>query len=392
MKKFLKIISVILTICVLPVFFSSCKDEKYGDYDSTGEKYDCYLPDYVKVCEYKGLEVPAISTEPTAEDIENRMKQQITLYAPRTEDPDRGAIAGDVVDIITTCRFTDTGEIYSLLTFKKNSNDFGRSFCLGTNYFYTKSIDDAVIGMKQGESKTVKFTLPDPYYKDIANSGKEVEMDIYLTYIDEVDYTAAENDPNSVTENTFFIDNFGYSEAQYKTMVENKYREELQKLTANYKVILTWDYICNHSEMKKVPEKEYDEYYNEQLDTDRAAAEKDSKTLAEYVKDKYNYDNLDDYYAYLKEITENKCFEEMVLYYIIRCEKLELPDEYYQTQLKEMGEEYQLDNIEDIEDFMDYYYGIDNVRETILFQYVQEWIADNAKVNENVTTMYGLQK
>lgn len=392
MRKSIKILSLLLAVSCLPIIFTSCKDQKYGDYDSTGEKYDCYLPDYVKVCNYTGIEVPSISAEPTAEDIENRMKQQITLYAPRTEDPDRGAIAGDVVDIVTNCRFTDTGETYRLLTFKRSSSDTGQAFCLGTNYFYTKELDDAVIGMKQGESKTVKFNLPDPYYKDLANSGKEVEMDISLTYIDEIDYSVAESDPNSVTENTFFIDNFGYTEAQYRTMLENKCREELQELCSNYKVILTWDYICEHSEMKKVPEKEYDEYYNKQLDSVRAAAEKDEKTLAEYVKEQFDYDNLDDYYAYLKETIENKCFEEMILYYIIRCEKLELPDDYYQTQLKDMGKEYQLDNIEDIEDFMDYYYGIDNVRETILFQYVQEWIAGKAKVNENINTMYGNQK
>ncbi len=392
MKKTLKIISLLLAVSMIPVFFTSCKDPKYGDYDSTGEKYDIYLPDYVSVCNYTGIEVPDISTEPTKEDIDNRMMQQITLYAPRTEDPDRGAIAGDVVDIVTDCKFTDTGETYGLLTFKRNSNGFGRAFCLGSNYFYTKGIDDAVIGMRQDEEKTVKFNLPDPYYKDLVNSGREVEMTISLSYIDAVDYTAAESDPNSVTENTFFIDNFGYTEAQYRTMLENKFREELVDLCSNYKVILTWDYICDNSKMKKVPEKEYKEYYDKELDSARAAAEKDDKTLAEYVNDEYGYETTDEYYAYLKELCENKCFEEMILFYIIRCEKLKLPDEYYEKELAEMGKEYQLQDLADIEDFFDYYYGIDNVRETLLFQYTQEWIADNAKVNEKVHTMYGLNK
>lgn len=392
MRKAQKIVSLLLVIAFIPIFTASCKDRNYGDYDSTGENYDCYLPDYIDVCNYKGLEVPDISTEPTDEDVENRLKQQITLYAPRTEDPDRGAVAGDVVDIVTTCRFTDTGKIYSLLNFKRGSNGLGQSFCLGTNYFFTKELDDAVIGMKQGEEKTVKFNLPDPYYKDIENSGREVEMEISLTYIDEVDYSVAESDPNSVTENTFFIENFGYTEDQYRTMLKNKYREELQELTADYKVILTWNYICDNSEMKQVPEKEYNDYYNGKLDSDRAAAEEAEQTLAEYIKDQYDYENMDDYYAYLKDYSESRCFEEMILYYIIRCEKLTLPDDYYEEQLTEMGKEYQLEEFSDIEDFFDYYYGIENVRETLLFKYTQEWIADNAKVREDVNTMYGLKK
>ena len=265
MKKSLKLISLLLAFSMIPVFFASCKDRKYGDYDSTGEKYDIYLPDYIKVCNYTGIEVPDISTEPTREDVENRLKQQITLYAPRTEDPDRGAVAGDVIDIVTECKFTDTGEVYSLLTFRRNSNGYGRAFCLGTNYFYTTGIDDAVIGMRQDEERTVKFTLPDPYYKDLRNSGREVEFTVSLSYIDEVDYSVAETDPNSVTENTFFPEKFGYTEAQYRTMLENKCREELQDLCADYKVILTWDYICDHSKMKKVPEKEIRQQVREML-------------------------------------------------------------------------------------------------------------------------------
>ncbi len=392
MKKSLKLISLLLAFSMIPVFFASCRDQRYGDYDSTGEKYDIYLPDYIKVCNYTGIEVPDISTEPTKEDVENRLKQQITLYAPRTEDPDRGAIAGDVVDIVTECKFTDTGEVYSLLTFKRSSNGYGRAFCLGTNYFYTTGIDDAVIGMRQDEEKTVKFNLPDPYYKDLKNSGREVEFTVSLSYIDAVDYSVAETDPNSVTENTFFPEKFGYTEAQYRTMLENKCREELQELCADYKVILAWDYICDHSKLKKIPEKEYDEYYNKKLDTDRAAAADKDLPLADYVKDELGYESSEEYYANLKDYAENKCFEEMILYYIIRCEKLELPDEYYEQQLAEMGKEYQLQDLADIEDFFDYYYGIDNVRETLLFQYTQDWIAGKAKVREDVHTMYGLSK
>lgn len=393
MKKISKILCVLLAVCSIPLFFVSCKDTRYGNYDSTGEKYDYYLPDYIKVCNYSGLEVPNISTEPTEEDVDNQMMYQISLYAPRNQDPDRGVIKGDVVEISTSCIFTDTGEEYSLLTMKKGNKEAGQAFCVGMNYFFTKGIDDAVIGMKAGETKKVKFTLPDPYYKDLVNSGREVEMEIYLVYIDEVDYSAAESGAATVTENNFYTEHFGYTEEQYREMMRNQYQKKLVSLTENYKQILTWDYICDNSKVKKLPEKEYDEYYNGKLDSDRSSAQNDSKTLAEYVKDQYGYENMDDYYANIKEYAEGRCKEEMILYYIIRCEKIELPDDYYEAQLQEMGKEYQLENIEDIEDFFSYYYGgLEKLKESITFQYTQQWIADHAKVRDDVTTMYGLKK
>ena len=385
-----KIIALLLISALIPVFATSCKDQRYGDYDSTGEKYDCYLPDYIEVCDYKGIELPVISTEPTEEDIENRMMQQIALYATRTEEPGRPAQKGDIVDIITTCKFTDTGEEYKLLTFTEKSTGFGQSFCLGTNYFFTKELDNAVIGMTTGETKTVKFSLPDPYYEDLKNSGREVEMEIYLTYTDAIDYSDAEKTNEDGVD--FFAEHFSYSEEHYRVHLGDKLHEELEELCADYKVMLTWDYICDNSEMIKVPEKEYKEYYDSKLDADRASAEKNEKTLKEYVAEKYSYDDLDDYYAYIKDYAENKCFEEMILYYIIRCEDLSFTEEYYEEKLLETGEDYQLTDVTDIEDFYDYYYGIESVQEQILFMYAQEWVVDQAKLRDDVNTVYGLYK
>ena len=202
MKNTVKIICALLAAFFIASSFVGCTDERYNSYDRTGEPYDYYLPDYVKVCEYTGIEIPDITYAPSEEDIDNRMKVKAGYYCDRTEDPDRPCQNYDYVDIITTCKFKETGEIYSLFHFEENSNGFGQTFLLGTNYFGFPELDEAVLGMSAGETKTVTLTLPDPFYHDYINSGKELEMEIYLNYIDEVDYSNVNDE--------FYIEHYGY--------------------------------------------------------------------------------------------------------------------------------------------------------------------------------------
>lgn len=380
MKKIVKIVSVLCALVFCAAAVCACKDKKYLKYDSTGERYDYYLPDYVKVCKYKGLELPDLTHTPTEADIDKRVKQMVAAFCPRTEDPDRACIEGDVVDIGATCTFEDDGSTYSLLSFKTNEETgSGQAFVLGTDFFYFPALDEAVEGMLSGEDKTVTLTLPDPYYKDLVNSGRKIKMDIHLNYIDEVDY--------SVVDDEFYVDRLEYSKDNFRVAMTNKLTAEYAELIEDYKTKLAWNIICANSELIKVPEKEYNELYESALDSARGEAQSEDISLAEYAE-KLGYDTLDDYYAYLKEKCENTCFEDMILYYIIRCEDLNYTDEYYSEQVLAMVKDYQIEDQSAAEDFLNYYYGIDNVKEEIRMKYAQKWVADNAKVREDVKTVY----
>lgn len=380
MKAFVKIVSLSLAALTLCGMLVSCKDEKYEAYDRTGQPYDYYLPDYVKVCNYKGIEVPDIVYAPSEDDINNRIKQLAGYYCDRTQDPDRPCRYYDYVDIITTCKFTDTGETYNLFNFTKNSNGNGQTFLLGTNNFGFPALDEAVAGMKQGEKKTVTLKLPDPYYKDYLNSGREVEMEIYLNYIDEVDFSGV-NDQ-------FYYDHYGYfGETMRNAIIEDLTKEKNEDIEG-YKIALTWNYICENSKLKKVPEKEYQEKYDSMLNGARSAAENKEITLLEYVKESYGFESLDEYYDYLKEYCENSCYEEMILYYIIRYENLDYSDEYYEASILEMAEPYDLKDFEEAEDFLLYYMGAENLHFSLLMQYTQDWIADNATVRSDVNQFF----
>ena len=147
---------------------------------------------------------------------------------------------------------------------------------------------------------------------------------------------------------------------------------------------LTWNYICDNSKLKEIPEKEYKEAYDTALNQARNAAENKDMTLREYVEETYGYSDLDDYYDYLEERCENECYEEMLLYYILRYENLSYDDSYYESCVLEMTEKYSLTEFAEAEDFLLYYMGTDGLYESVLMQYVQDWIADQATVRDDI--------
>ena len=212
------------------------------------------------------------------------------------------------------------------------------------------------------------------------NSGREVEFEIYLNYIDEVDFSGIDDQ--------FYHDHYGYAGESMNNYIVEELRKEFNGYIEGYEIALTWNYICENSSLKKRPEKEYKATYDSYLNSDRAAAEGKELTLAEYVKDAYGYEKLDDYYAFLEKKAENKCFEDMLLYYIIRYENLDYDEEFYNMTVLSMTEAFDISDVASAEDFLRYYMGDEALHESVLMQYTQDWIAKQAVVRDDVDQFF----
>ncbi len=380
MKKFAKIISLVLCALTLSSMLVSCKDKQYEAYDRTGEDYDYYLPDYIEVCDYKGIEIPEVKYVPSREDLDNRLKQLAGYYCDRIQDPDRPCREFDYVDIITTCKFTDTGEIYDLFTFAERDEGIGQTFLLGTNYFGFPALDTAILGMSQGEKKTVTLNIPDPFYKDYINSGREVEIEIYLNYIDEVVFTGIDDQ--------FYHDHYGYYGEGMDMYISEELIKEKTEDIEGYKPALAWKYICDNSKLKKVPEKEYNKIYDGTLASARAAAQEADMSLLEYVKKNYGYKTLDEYYKSLEDYAKEVCFEDMLFYYIMRRENITYTDEFYEERVLKMASDFQIDNFQEAEDFLIYYMGAEGLHNSLLVQYTKEWLVEQGVIRDDVNQFF----
>ena len=150
-----KIISLILVITFMATMLSGCGNAKYKKYDSTGERYDCYLPDYIDVAKYTGIEVPNLVYSVTNDMLQKKLDRDRAIFSPDEYNPDRGARYGDICDLVTEC-YVD-GEIYDLFTFELDYRDQGHSVVAGCNELDVPAIDDAIMGMRQGDTKTITF-------------------------------------------------------------------------------------------------------------------------------------------------------------------------------------------------------------------------------------------
>lgn len=377
MKKVIRFTACILAIFTLALTAFGCKDQAYNSYDREGEPYDYYLPDYVKVCDYTNIKVPNLTYTPTKEDIQNAINRDLAVFSPFTRDVDRGCINGDRVVISTTCYVDD--EVYSYLTFKTDSDGEGHSLILGTNEFDVPEIEEALVGMKKGEEKELPFTFPDPYYRDITKSGKEATIEIHIDRIDEIDCLEGTD--------AFYQERFGYNREGRETELRSTLQKRYNQYLETYKITLTWQYLLDNSKVLKYPEKEYNEIYDGMLDSYRAMAENSSMTLKEYVKENLGYADIEEFYAYLKDTAENECLGDMILYYIARREDLKFTEEYYENELLSYCKQFEITDAADAEEFLAYYDLLADFQETTRFRYVQEWIANQAKVLEDVTTV-----
>ena len=112
MKKF---ISFTLAAIILMSMLTGCSNHaNYKKYDSTGERYDCYLPDYIKVCKYNNLEVPNLVFKLTADKLQKKIDRECAVFSQDEPNPDRGAKYGDIADIVTEA-YMD-GEVYDYPT------------------------------------------------------------------------------------------------------------------------------------------------------------------------------------------------------------------------------------------------------------------------------------
>lgn len=372
MKRF---ISLALALILVAVCFSGCKNSKYKKYDSTGERYDCYLPDYIDVAEYNGLEVPYLVYSVTNEMLQKKLDRDRSAFSPDEYDPDRGARYCDTADIVTEC-YVD-GEIYDLFTFELDYRDQGHSVVVGCNELDVPAIDAALLGMRQGDTKTITFNFPDPFYRSLKMSGKEATITITMNALYGIELVEETDE--------FFQQHFGYNISEYRAFCTKNLEEQYNGFIENYKSDMIWEYIYENSEVKEYPE-EYNKLYDDTLEAYRKAAKDKGKNLVTYVTETLKYEDLDAFYEFLEDHVKDTCKREMILYYIARCENLNYTQEYYEQEVLDYAADFEIKELEQAESFVDYMYGLNTFKERVRLNYVYDWLGENAKVREDVTT------
>lgn len=354
MKK--RIIALTLIVSLVAVMgLTGCGSSK------PFSKYD--LSDYVKVGNYKGLEVEKIKVSVSNEEVDAQVKKNVE-ETKTTEKKKEGSVAkNDVVNI------DYEGKINGK-TFDGGSAE-GYDLTIGKGGFID-GFEDGLVGKAVGSTQTLNLKFPKDYPKkeDINKevAGKAVVFTVKINYISKdvvPEYNDAWVAKNSDVKTT----------AEYEKTVKDQLYKEKENKAKSQKIGELWKEIVDNTEVIKYPEEEVDTYVKEIEEQYKSAAKSYGMELKDFWKQQgfeseeaYNADNKKTAQAYVKE--------QMVMYYIAEKEDLS----YTKDDEKKLREA--IEKAGYTEDTFKQYYGQDidpYVEASLTFNAVGEFIYKNAK-------------
>lgn len=329
-----------LTITILTAgILSACGESSSGTYDK-----------YMKLGDYKGVEVSKIKTEITDDDVQEQIDSILYDNSEQTEITDRACENGDMINI----DFTGTvdGEEFD----GGSGEDY--DIYLGDGYFL-EDLENGIVGMKTGEKKDITITFPEDYDEDLG--GKEAVFSVTLNSIYE------ENTPEYNDEFVAKISDFS-TVAEYEEDLKNSLMEEAESSnqeTAAYDALAE---VVANTDFSGYPDELYDEC--------KASYDEMNAMYAEmFGMDVSDFESGEDE---TKAAVEEMVYEKMVITAIAEREKLEVTDEEYNDYLSSLAEEYSYDTPEEFEAD----YSKETIEEDLLTSKVLQFLLDNAKITE----------
>ena len=233
MKRNLGIIALIIMV----VFLSGCGKQT--------SKYllDVDYSDYVTVCDYNNVKATKVTFEVSETDVRQQINQDMYAYVTYEPVTDRGAKEGDFVNI----DYTGVIDGVELAEY----TDTARDFLLGEGYLY-KEADEALIGMKPDEEKTVSIVLDKTTAKNESEVGKTLVLTIKLNEI------SVENRPDY--NDAFVQTNLGFNSVEaYEASVRAKLEYTKKEQYKNVAVEEIMTYLRENSVFDTYPQELYDE-------------------------------------------------------------------------------------------------------------------------------------
>ena len=158
---------------------SEVQSESEGETETETEEdpyiyaFEYDLSDYVKLCDYKGLEYTAEDTSVTEEEVQSYIDYILDAKASHEQITDRAAADGDTVNI--NFKGTIDGKEFS----GGSAEEY--ELTLGSGSFID-GFETGLVGVKPGETVTLDLKFPDDYYQE-DYAGKAVKFETTLNYI-----------------------------------------------------------------------------------------------------------------------------------------------------------------------------------------------------------------
>ena len=312
---------------------------------------------YIKLGEYKGLDVQEDVQEVTDADVETQIETNLSQNPVEVTDENAEVKEGDVVNI-------DYEGKKDGVAFEGGTAE-GFDLTIGSGSFID-GFEDGLIGAKKGEIRNLNLTFPEDYTQDLA--GKAVEFTVTVNAVKE---------PLSEPADQWVADNIeGYDNlADYKAGIRSEQEESNEQTAENQVRYAAWTQVIDNCTINEYPETLVEvgkKLYEQQVETYAKYA---GMELDAYIESSGL--TQEEYQSNMEEYGKNVAAQALVCQAICDKEGFAIGDDDYQKALQDMLTEYGC-----TEDELIQTYGQDNVEQSIMLNRVSNLILENANVTE----------
>lgn len=313
---------------------------------------------YVTIGQYKGLSLDKTVEAVTDDMVDGRIKEELQNKA---EEVTEGSVQnGDVVTINYVG--TKDGVAFDGGT----ANNYELTIGSGT---FIDGFEDGIIGMKKGQTKDLDLTFPEEYSSEEL-AGQEVVFKVTLQSFKRApeltdDWAAKNTDCKTAEE----------YRKEILTTLEDEAKTSAQKTLRE----TAWNTVLSASEVKEYPQDDLDTAKTEFKTLYENYAKQGDMTLEDFVKAQGI--SMDDFEEQSSQYAEYKVKQNLIVQGIMDAENMTLEDEKSLSIQDELIKAY---NVKDLAALVDKY-GQAAVDESIGLLRVEDFILDNATVEEKVT-------
>lgn len=334
--------------------------EAGGEAAEVQERPDYTASDYVKLGEYKGLQVTEGSSEVTDDDILGAVTSYVS-QADKLETVTEGAVQKwDTANIDYEGKLN--GEAFD------GGTDKGYDLQIGSNTFID-GFEEGLIGVDIGQTVDIPLTFPEEYRnEDLA--GQDV---VFTVTVNEV-----RRAPELTDELVSTISDGAYSDVDsYRENIRTELQPQKEAEVQSQLRADILSQLIAVSTLNGYPQDVIDYHVNNELDYYKSLAEQYSMEYADFLS-YYVGMGEEEFEKELREEAEVFIKQEVYLKAVAEAEGMEVSDEEFAQGCQEYAQQY---GYESAEDFIAQN-GEANIRASILQSKVLDFLLENAVITK----------
>lgn len=259
MKKtrILQLTALALTLVMVFALFAACKKETpetgenpvessetpTAEAPKLVERSDYKVDKYVKLGEYKGLELTRTVAEVTDDEVQQSVDSLLQSLASENQIKDRAVAIGDTINLDYSGK--KDGVVFDGGTAQ------GQTLAIGSGQFIA-GFEDGLVGVMPGEKVSLDLTFP-AEYQNAELAGAAVVFEVTVNYIAE--QVMPEYTDELVAGNTDYATKAEYEASIRADLVKSREQAADEQLNADL-----WAKIAENSKITAYPKEDYDDY------------------------------------------------------------------------------------------------------------------------------------